>query len=154
PAVIMRSVFVAVLALALSTFPLLRTMKAPIAMNGKRLGEELAHMVKPGELVVAIAPEVGDPVAIYYSRARGWVFPPGGGDVEWSKFVEDDATAIAQLEDLRAQGADYFGTAKEAADNEDRRFIEHHDGVIDHLDKTATKLVDSDTLLVYRITRP
>ncbi|RAZ84661.1 glycosyl transferase [Mesorhizobium hawassense] len=154
PAVILRSIFIAALALTLSTFPLLRTMKAPIAMNGKRLGEELARLVKPGELVVAIAPEAGDPVAIYYSRARGWVFPPGGGDVEWSKFVEDDATAIAQLEDLRTQGADYFGTAKEAADKQDRRFVEHHDGVIDHLDRTATKLVDSDTLLVYRITRP
>ena len=36
----------------------------------------------------------------------------------------------------------------------DRQFVEYHDGVIDHLDKTATKLVDSDTMLVYRITRP
>jgi hypothetical protein len=129
-------------------------MKAPIAMNGKLLGEQLARVAEPGELVVAIAPEAGDPIAVYYSRARGWVFPPGGGDVEWSKFVEDDATAIAQLEDLRAQGADYFGAAKNAADKQDRQFMKHHDGVIDHLDKTATKLVDSDTMLVYRITRP
>ncbi|TIV70978.1 MAG: glycosyl transferase, partial [Mesorhizobium sp.] len=89
-----------------------------------------------------------------YSRVRGWVFPPGGGDVEWSKFAEDDTTAIAQLEDLRIQGADYFGTAKNAADKRDRLFVEHHDGVVDYLDKTATKLVDSDKLLVYRITRP
>lgn len=154
PAVVLRSICIAALALVLSTFPLLKTMKAPVAMNGKLLGEELARLVRPGELVVAVAPEVGDPVAVYYSRARGWVFPPGGGDVEWSKFVEDDAVAIAQLEELRAQGADYFGTAKEAADNQDRLFVEHHDGVIDYLDKTATKLVDSDKLLVYRITRP
>jgi hypothetical protein len=28
------------------------------------------------------------------------VFPAGGGDVEWSKFVADDATAIAHLEEL------------------------------------------------------
>ncbi|MDX8448398.1 ArnT family glycosyltransferase [Mesorhizobium captivum] len=154
PAVMLRSAFIAALALALSTVPLLKTMKAPIAMNGKLLGEELARLVQPGELVVAIAPEAGDPVAIYYSRVRGWVFPPGGGDVEWSKFAEDDATAIAQLEDLRTQGADYFGTAKAAADKRDRLFVEHHDGVVDYLDKTATKLVDSDKLLVYRITRP
>jgi hypothetical protein len=77
-----------------------------------------------------------------------------GGDVEWSKFVADDATAIAQLEELRAQGADLFGAAKNAVDKQDRLFVEHHDGVIDYLDKTATKLVDSDDLLVYRITRP
>jgi hypothetical protein len=129
-------------------------MKAPVATNGKLLGEALARVAKPDDLVVTIAPAVGDPVAIYYSRQRGWVFPPGGGDVEWSKFVEDDATAIAQLEDLRAQGADLFGVAKEAADNQDRQFMKHHAGVIGYLDKAGTKLVDSDTLLVYRITRP
>ncbi|MER8465097.1 glycosyltransferase family 39 protein [Mesorhizobium sp. M1396] len=154
PAVVLRSICIAAIALVWSTFPLVRTMKTPIAMKGKLLGEELARLARPGDLVVAIAPEAGDPVAVYYSRARGWVFPPGGGDVEWSKFVADDATAIAQLEELRAQGADLFGTAKNAADKQDRLFVEHHDGVIDYLDKTATKLVDSDDLLVYRITRP
>ncbi|TGQ12058.1 glycosyl transferase [Mesorhizobium sp. M2E.F.Ca.ET.166.01.1.1] len=154
PAVILRSIFIATLALILSTFPLVKTMKAPVATNGKLLGEALARVAKPDDLVVTIAPAVGDPVAIYYSRQRGWVFPPGGGDVEWSKFVEDDATAIAQLEDLRAQGADLFGVAKEAADNQDRQFMKHHAGVIGYLDKAGTKLVDSDTLLVYRITRP
>lgn len=152
--VVLRSICIVVVTLVWSTFPLVRTMKAPVAMNGKLLGEELARLAQPGDLVVAIAPEVGDPVAVYYSRARGWVFPPGGGDVEWSKFVADDATAIAQLEELRGQGADLFGTAKNAADNQDQLFIEHHDGVVDYLDKTATKLVDSDALLVYRITRP
>ncbi|MBX5203947.1 hypothetical protein [Rhizobium sp. NZLR1] len=154
PAVVFRSICIVAVALAWSTLPLVRTMKKPIAMKGKLLGEELARLAQPGDLVVAIAPEVGDPVAVYYSRARGWVFPPGGGDVEWSKFVADDATAIAQLEELRAQGADLFGAAKNAVDKQDRRFVEHHDGVIDYLDKTATKLVDSDDLLVYRITRP
>ncbi|TIW99866.1 MAG: glycosyl transferase, partial [Mesorhizobium sp.] len=83
-----------------------------------------------------------------------WVFPPGGGDVEWSKFVADDATAVAQLEDLRAQGADLFGVAKNAADKKDRLFMEHHKGVVEYLDKTATKLVDSDRLLIYRLGLP
>jgi 4-amino-4-deoxy-L-arabinose transferase-like glycosyltransferase len=154
PAVVLRAICIAAVTLVWSTFPLVRTMKTPIAMNGKLLGDELARLAQPGDLVVAIAPEVGDPVAVYYSRARGWVFPPGGGDVEWSNFVADDATAIAQLETLRAQGADLFGVAKNAADKKDRLFVEHHDGVIDYLDKTGTKLVDSDDLLVYRISRP
>ncbi len=154
PAVVLRSICIVAVGLAWSTLPLVRTMKKPIAMKGKLLGEELARLAQPGDLVVAIAPEVGDPVAVYYSRARGWLFPPGGGEVEWSKFVADDATAIAQLEELRAQGADLFGAAKNAVDKQDRLFVEHHDGVIDYLDKTATKLVDSDDLLVYRITRP
>ena len=154
PAVVLRAVCIVIVAVGWSTLPLVRTMKKPIAMNGKLLGEELARLAQPGDLVVAIAPEVGDPVAVYYSRARGWVFPPGGGDSEWSKFVADDATAIAQLEELRAQGADLFGVTKNAADNERRLFVEHHDGVVDYLDRTATKLADTDKLLVYRITRP
>ncbi|MBY3368696.1 ArnT family glycosyltransferase [Rhizobium laguerreae] len=154
PAVVLRSIFIVAIALAWSTLPLVRTMKKPIAMNGKLLGEELARLAQPGDLVVAIAPEVGDPVAIYYSRARGWVFPPGGGDAEWSKFVADDATAIAQLEELRAQGADLFGVAKNATDKEGRLFVEHHDGVVDYLDRNATKLADLNNLLIYRITRP
>ncbi|TBY69195.1 glycosyl transferase [Rhizobium leguminosarum bv. viciae] len=154
PAVVLRAICIVAIALAWSTLPLVRTMKKPIAMNGKLLGEELARLAKPGDLVVATAPDVGDPVAVYYSRVRGWVFPPGGGDADWSKFVADDATAIAQLDELRAQGADLFGVTKNATDHQDLRFVEHHVGVIDYLDKTATKLVDSDDLLVYRITRP
>ncbi|RUM25067.1 glycosyl transferase [Rhizobium vallis] len=154
PAVVLRAICIVAVTLSWSTLPLVRTMKKPIAVKGKLLGEELARLAQPGDLVVAIAPEVGDPVAVYYSRARGWVFPPGGGDVEWSKFVADDATAIAQLEELRAQGADLFGAVKNATDKQDLLFVEHHAGVIDYLDKTATKLVDTDDLLVYRITRP
>ncbi|MBX4955505.1 glycosyl transferase [Rhizobium lentis] len=154
PPVVLRAICIVAVTLSWSTLPLVRTMKKPIAMKGKLLGEEMARLAQPDDLVVAIAPEVGDPVAVYYSRARGWVFPPGGGDSEWSKFVADDATAIAQLEELRAQGADLFGVTKNATDKQDLLFVEHHDGVIDHLDKTATKLVDSDDLLVYRITRP
>lgn len=154
PAVILRSISIAVVVLVWSTFPLVKTMKAPTAMSGKLLGEELARLARPGDLVVAIAPEVGDPVAIYYSRARGWVFPPGGGDVEWSKFVEDDATAIAQLEELRAKGADWFGVTRDAEDSQKRRFVEHHGGVIDYLNKTGTKVVDSDKLLIFKIGRP
>ncbi|MFS2175931.1 ArnT family glycosyltransferase [Rhizobium pisi] len=154
PAFVLRSICIVAVTLIWSTVPLVRTMKKPIAMKGKLLGEELARLAQPGDLVVAIAPEVGDPVAVYYSRARGWVFPPGGGDNEWSKFVADDATAIAQLEELRAQGADLFGAAKNATDKQNLLFVGHHAGVVDYLNKTATKLVDSDDLLVYRITRP
>ncbi|MBB4572203.1 glycosyltransferase family 39 protein [Rhizobium lentis] len=154
PAVMLRSICIVAIALGWSTLPLVRTMKKPIAMKGKLLGEELARLTQPGDLVVAIAPDVGDPVAVYYSRARGWVFPPGGGDSEWSKFVADDATAIAQLEELRAQGADLFGVAKNAMDKQGLLFVEHHKGVIDYLDRTATKLTDSEDLLVYRITPP
>ncbi|AHG46277.1 glycosyl transferase [Rhizobium leguminosarum bv. trifolii CB782] len=154
PAVALRAVCIVAVALAWSTLPLVRTMKKPIAMNGKLLGEELARLAKPGDLVVATAPDVGDPVAVYYSRTRGWVFPPGGGDADWSTFVADDATAIAQFEELRAQGADLFGVTKNATDHQNLRFIEHHVGVIKYLDKTATKLVDSADFLVYRITRP
>ncbi|PWJ92988.1 MULTISPECIES: glycosyltransferase family 39 protein [Mesorhizobium] len=154
PMVVLRSVCIAAVVLVWSTCPLVKTMKAPIAMNGKLLGEELARLAKPGDLVIAVAPDVGDPVAVYYSRMRGWVFPPGGGDFNWAMFVKDDATAIAQIEELRAEGADFLGATKNAEDDNNQLFVEHHAGVIDYLDKIGTKLVDSDKLLIYKISSP
>jgi hypothetical protein len=132
----------------------MESMKSPRAQQGKLLGERLAELMGPGELSIAIAPDVGDPIAIYYSRARGWVFPPGGGDTAWSIFLDDDAAAIAQLESLRAQGAGWFGVAKSATDNENRAFMQHHAGVLAHLDRTATLVDDNADFRVYRLARP
>ncbi|MGO7624204.1 glycosyl transferase, partial [Rhizobium ruizarguesonis] len=39
PAVVLRSICIVAVALAWSTFPLVRTMKKPISMKGKLLGE-------------------------------------------------------------------------------------------------------------------
>jgi len=49
----------------------------PWAKDGYELGIALQQITQPSDLVVTIANrEGGDPVAIYYSQRRGWIFPP------------------------------------------------------------------------------
>jgi len=150
-ATLSRAVFVVVATVLWSISPAMESMKRPYAAAAQEMGQRLATLVAPGDLVVAISPSVGDPIAIYYSRQRGWVFPPGGGEKMWSVFVDDDETAIAQLEELRALGAGWFAVAKNARDFKRRYFIEHHAGVLAYLDETATLVEDTDTYLIYRM---
>jgi hypothetical protein len=72
------------------------------------LGLALNKVSKPGDLVVTIAQDMGDPVAIYYSGRKGWVFPPAK---EWApkQLPEKDEESILLIEDLRRQGADWLG---------------------------------------------
>jgi hypothetical protein len=126
------------------SIPGLTLMKTPYADHGEELGMKLSELSHPGELVITATPTIGDPVAIYYSRHRGWVFPPGGGETEWSMLLEDDA-AIAALEDLRARNATWFGITKNARDMQRRKFLEYNRGLIAHLDRTAERVVDDET---------
>jgi hypothetical protein len=122
----------------------------PYAAAGYALGTRLEDLTVPGDLVVAISSTVGDPVAIYYSRRRGWVFPPGGGDNDWSVFASDD-DAVGMLEALRAEGAGWFGVARNARDSEGRRFFEHHKNLVEHLETTATEKFEDDAYVIYRL---
>ena len=142
---------VILLVLVLGTAPGVEAVKTPYASNSVALGERLAQLSKPSELVVTVARQVGDPVAIYYSRRRGWVFPPGGGARDWSRFADDQDQAIAELEDLRRQGATWFGAVRDARDGSKRRFDVHHQPLIAYLDRTAERAVDDGRLLIYRL---
>ena len=72
------------------------------------MGKELKALKQPGELVITLPYNIGDPVAIYYSGGKGFLFPPA---YKWAptELPKEDAESIAILEDLRTQGADYFG---------------------------------------------
>ena len=153
PAALTRLGIIVALVLAASTLPLVRVMKQPIAENAKLMGDRLAAFRKAGDMSIVVSPDVGDPLAIYYSRGRGWVFPQGGGNTDWSVFLKDDATAIAQLEELRRQGADWFAVAKNAQDGQDRIFMKHHAGVIAHLNATARLVEDTDKYMIYKLRR-
>jgi 4-amino-4-deoxy-L-arabinose transferase-like glycosyltransferase len=135
------------------SIPGLRLMKTPYARSGHELGVQLSSLSKPGDLVIAVSATIGDPIAIYYSRRRGWVFPPGGGMNDWS-VLPDDGQAIDMLETLRAKDAAWFGVAKNARDSKGRKLLEYNPGLIAHLDKTAERVIDDDTMLIYRLAPP
>jgi 4-amino-4-deoxy-L-arabinose transferase-like glycosyltransferase len=137
--------------LLFSSLPLTQELKRPQAEQARLLGQKLDVLAGPDDLVIAIAPEVGDPIGVYYSRRRGWVFPPGGGESDWSRFEDDDAIAIAQLEELRARGARWFGVAQNARDRAGRPFFEHHAGVVEYLNTTATFVEKTDDYVIYRL---
>lgn len=148
-----RLAVVAVVALLTGTVPAHQLLSRPIADNAHVLGQELNRLSMPGDLVVTVASDVGDPVAIYYSRRRGWVFPPGGGEEDWSIF-EDDAKAIETLEQLRSEGADWFGFTTDATDNQDRKFTEHHKQLLDHLERISVDRVSTDDYVIYQLSEP
>lgn len=85
-----------------------RLLHDPGAAQGYRMGSELKALKQPGELVITLPYNVGDPVAIYYSGGKGFLFPPAN---KWAptELPKEDAESIAILEDLRSQGADWFG---------------------------------------------
>lgn len=78
------------------------------AINSYKMGKELNNLKRPGDLVVTIAQDMGDPVAIYYSGAKGWVFPPAD---EWApkELAPHDSTSVNSLKDLHQKGAVWFG---------------------------------------------
>jgi 4-amino-4-deoxy-L-arabinose transferase-like glycosyltransferase len=135
------------------SIPGLQLMKTPYARSGHELGAQLSSLSKPGDLVIAVSATIGDPIAIYYSRRRGWVFPPGGGMNDWS-VLPDDGEAIDMLETLRAKDAAWFGVAKNARDSRGRKLLEYNASLIAHLDKTAERVIDDDTMLIYRLAPP
>ncbi|MEX0745073.1 MAG: glycosyltransferase family 39 protein [Phycisphaeraceae bacterium] len=131
----------------------LSDMKWPHADQSRRLGLELKRLSAPGDLVVTVPNDIGDPIAIYYSGRRGWVFPPGGGDVQWSLLPEDGPTAIEMFESLRAQGARWFGVVASTQDQHQprRSFHAHHVLLIEHIRRTCELVGDNDAWTVYRI---
>lgn len=149
----LRIAGVTAIVITFGTIPTLAVLKTPFAENGYQLGRRLSELSQPGDLVIAVAPNVGDPIAIYYSRRRGWVFPPGGGARDWSTFADDPKQAEAELEKLRAEGANWFGVARDAQDSKRRLFVEHHRELIDYLDANAERVVDDDQMLIYRFKR-
>lgn len=150
----LRTGIVALAVLSFSTVPLLQTMKAPFSGQAHALGVDLAGRRAEGDLVITIAPDVGDPVAIYYAATRGWVFPRGGGSDAWSIFRDTDEEARAELEALRAEGARWFGYTTEARDDYGRMFVDHHAGFVAWLDMTFAKVADTPDYAIYHLDTP
>ena len=89
--------------------PALMTMYYPVAQQGYELGLALRQVSQPQDLVLTMANTLGDPVVLYYSQRRGWLFPPPGPFRDIIELPQDDKESIQVFEELRAEGAVWLG---------------------------------------------
>jgi hypothetical protein len=144
----MGVVVAVVVVTALGTLPTL--YKPEHAQDGYELGLALREVSAPGDLVVTMANDLGDPVAIYYSRRRGWIFPPAEPDRWWNRLPEDDGESIEQFERLRASGAGWLGLVRRF----DKETWEGHEQLLAHFRETCEYVADGPGWVIYRIRSP
>jgi hypothetical protein len=109
------------------------------ARQGYELGAALARLSQPSDLVVTVANAIGDPVPIYYSRRRGWVFPPVWTGADPWEDIKNEPAAIRLFDQLRVQGAEWFGIVAEQR----MKFRQTAPQLLAHIERT-TELVDED----------
>jgi 4-amino-4-deoxy-L-arabinose transferase-like glycosyltransferase len=130
------------------SYRLLKTeLYANYAERSYKLGLALAKVSKPEDLVVTIPEDIGDPVAIYYSKRRGWVFPPAIKHWAPKDLPQQDEESIKLLEDLRRQSADWFGIV--ATHYKDIQ--ENHPLLAQHINKTCIKQSQTKDYVIYKI---
>jgi hypothetical protein len=115
--------------------------------EGYKMGLVLKELSEPGELVVTVSNDIGEPVPIYYSSRRGWVFPPPLNEINWTQLVEDKQ-AIKLFEDLRRKGADWFGIVQEHREE----LWEKNPVFMEYITKTCSLVKeDSSWGVIYKI---
>jgi Dolichyl-phosphate-mannose-protein mannosyltransferase len=125
-----------------------------LATADYELGNALAKLAGPDELVVVSGGIAGNPVAIYYSRRRGWIFPLP--DYYFTVYMEDGEPAIAVIKDLSRRGARWFGIVKSAADLSDppQTFFQHHGGLLAYLASAHSLEADTSSYQIYKLREP
>lgn len=135
---------------------------SPWAKDGYELGIALQQITQPSDLLVTIANRGGgDPVAIYYSRRRGWVFPPAiywglppsspqeskrKNSIYWKYPLTDD-TLITILEDLITKGADWMGIVK----YDNNQIAKDNPKLVAYIQKTLELYQETPNWVIYRI---
>jgi len=116
------------------------------------LGSRLAELSREGDLVIASGTYAGSAVAIFYSRRRGWLFPPPEeADQRGFHIYEDDLPAIEVLDGLVSRGAKLFGFVKSGQDwsEPNKQFIEHYSELIAHLRERARTAHEDDSIAIF-----
>jgi 4-amino-4-deoxy-L-arabinose transferase-like glycosyltransferase len=128
----------------------LRWLYNPYAAESYHMGLALGEVSAPEDLVVTMANDFGDPVAIYYSRRRGWVFPPAEPAKAWDRLPEQDGEAIRLFEELRSRGAAWLGIVEEQR----RSLLKDRPALVEHFGRACELKLNSDMFSVYRIRTP
>lgn len=125
----------------------LASMYYPYAQESYSLGLALREVSQPSDLVVVIGNNMGDPVSIYYAHRRGWTFPPSDPKRAWNRLPEDDAFAIQLFDDLRQQGADWFGIVTEQKQN----IWDNHSDLKRYIETNFVSEEENSDWTIYRI---
>ncbi|MEB3233457.1 MAG: glycosyltransferase family 39 protein [Leptolyngbyaceae bacterium] len=120
----------------------------PYAMQSYQLGQNLEQVSQPGDLVVTMANDLGDPIAIYYSHRRGWVFPPPWDDIAWGNpTLEDDEMAIQWLDTLRGLDARWFGVVGDRIDD----LYQNNPGFMAYLEQHSDPIKKTPDWVIYQL---
>jgi hypothetical protein len=124
-------------------------MYYPYAEQSYKLGLALRQISQPGDLVATIPNEIGNPIAIYYSQRRGWVFPPAWSNIPWWDDLPqgEDKALIADLDQLRAQGADWLGIVNK----QKSKIWQNNPIFVKYIQRTCELKQESPDWLIYRI---
>jgi hypothetical protein len=114
------------------------------------LGLALREVSQPGDLVVTMAYDFGDPVAIYYSRRNGWIFPPARPGPWLLELPGEDNEAIRMLEELRDNGADWLGIVERHRND----IWQHHRELATYIERTCELKAATQQWVIYRILNP
>ena len=117
------------------------------------LGGRLAELSREGDLIVASGTYAGSAVAIYYSRRKGWLFPPPkeADQKGFHIYDEDGRSAIEELTDLVKRGAKLFGFVKSGHDWSEPNiyFVEHYSALLAHLRARARTAYEDDSIAIF-----
>ncbi|MBD2028341.1 glycosyltransferase family 39 protein [Leptolyngbya sp. FACHB-711] len=121
----------------------------PVLEPSYRLGIELQKLAEPDDLVVSIADEIGNPVMIYYSHRRGWIFPPAWSEIPWwdDLAAGQDQDLISLLEELHNQGSDWIGIVT----SQYEKLRASNSKFIEYIEQNFELKYSGDAGLIYRI---
>jgi hypothetical protein len=157
PVIARAAIFLFILATPVLQREHFREMYAPYGYTGYELGTALARVSQPPDLVITVSVWERDPVAIYYSRRRGWFFPPFWPEIAaregriWG--IENESEAIQMFDQLRLDGAQWFGIVSGPGDWRDqrRRFRDTAPRLLAHIERASELVEENSDWTIYRI---
>ena len=105
----------------------------------------LIETVVPTGATVLVASR-GDDDVVTLAHRQGWHFPRDDQGVWQGHYPADSTEAIAQVEDLRTQGAGYIVFPDAAL-----WWLDHYDGLAKYLESRGTKLTNGQDAVIFAL---
>jgi len=126
----------------LSIRPLYNPWAAPLLNLGKEI-----NLITQNSALIAIADE-GDPTAFYYSKRKGWHFPPSW-HVQHRPKLLNGKEAIDEIEDLRQKGASHIAFTQHT-----RYWLDDYPDFREHLDSLYWRERETGSYTIFNLTAP